>query len=191
MGYLQSEVRRLRKLMDWTQEELAQRLFVQPHTVTQWETGKRSLTVDMFEKILEEMGLTMRINDEWLQMTHDMKQVKDYLLEEKARLKKQSPTWEVESTGGKSFTLSKNLPTLTGETVGVWIGGEGVVLRQLSDEEGFATVEEYREIKDSLEEVILLVINEEGKYDIEPMAKEMFTEETIQELMEKSISLSA
>lgn len=190
MGNLQSEVRRLRKLKDWTQEELAQKLFVQPHTVTQWETGKRSLTVDMFEKILEVMELTMKINDEWLQMAHSMKQVKDYLLEEKVRLKKQSPTWEVKNTGGKCFTLSKNLPTLKGDTVGVWIGGEGVVLRQLSDEEGFATVEEYREINDSLEEVILLVINGEGKYDIEPMAKEMFTDETIQELMEKSISLN-
>lgn len=45
------ELKRIRKELKMSQKELAEKLHVQPNTLSQYENGKRSMSVDMYEEI--------------------------------------------------------------------------------------------------------------------------------------------
>lgn len=46
------ELKRIRKELKMSQKELAEKIHVQPNTLSQYENGKRSMSVDMYEEIL-------------------------------------------------------------------------------------------------------------------------------------------
>lgn len=66
INHFKEDLIQLRKKMGLSQQQLADRLFVSQNTISQYETGARCLTVDMFFLILGAMGISLSyqfIND--------------------------------------------------------------------------------------------------------------------------------
>jgi transcriptional regulator with XRE-family HTH domain len=54
------KIRQLREKLGITQKELAQKVGVDQTTISYYEAGKRSITVDMLQKIADALGVDVR-----------------------------------------------------------------------------------------------------------------------------------
>jgi len=53
------KVAQLRKLRDWTQEQLAQKMSVHKSHVSRWESGQMAIKVDTLQKLAEVFGVAL------------------------------------------------------------------------------------------------------------------------------------
>lgn len=53
------KVAQLRKLRDWTQEHLAQRMSVHKSHVSRWESGQMALKLETLERLAEVFGVSL------------------------------------------------------------------------------------------------------------------------------------
>ena len=193
---LQKEIRRLRIAKGLTQEKMAEKLHMTRHALSQLETGKREITLGMFENMLKVLDVSVKYN------VHDdnmrMKVMDSHFFETWQSIEEKFPDWEVEHAGSNIFILQKEIKTKTGENVFVSVADEVVMMyKKLSRDEKerygvkvheeYASKEEYKndsELYYEFEEFsfeALLHITDDG-YERTAIAEQLFDELTLEDL---------
>lgn len=122
-------IRHFRKESGMTQEEVAEKLFLTPHAISQYENGKRQISVPMMESILALFGYELQIVKSKTTQEELKKMVRS--LADLAKVYKDAfPDWEIEHTGGSIFVLYKDFPTFNGHPIMVKMTDEITVINQ-------------------------------------------------------------
>lgn len=196
MNMLQKEIRRLRIAKGFKQEEMAEKLHMTRHALSQLETGKRGITLEMFEAMLKVLDVSIKYN------VHDdamrMKAINSHFFETWNNVEEKFPDWEVDHAGGNVFILRKEIQTKEGEKVFVSVSDEAVILfKKISQDENerfgikvheaYASEEEYKNHFDLYEEFqdvsfeALLHLTDDG-YEKTELAETLFDELTLNDL---------
>lgn len=125
-----TNIKRLREEKGMTQKELAKLLHIEQHSLSQYETGKRRISLEMFEEIINALGMDMHLQ---FKPSAKANPVSVNLEAERIfnvwnSIDEELPGWKIEDTGGHVHVASKNILTKSGKTVGVWIGVDGMAL---------------------------------------------------------------
>lgn len=59
MEQFRGDLVRIRKSLGWSQQQLAEKMFVSQNTISQYETGARAITAEMFFFMLSVMGVSI------------------------------------------------------------------------------------------------------------------------------------
>lgn len=54
------DITKIRKELGWSQQKLADKMFISQHAISQYENGKRNLSTEMFLYILSVMGVNIQ-----------------------------------------------------------------------------------------------------------------------------------
>lgn len=193
---LQKEIRRLRIAKGWTQEQLAEKVHITRHALNQYERGKRSVTLDMYENILKALEVSIKYQVPDINM--HIKALSSYFFETWQTLEEKFPEWKVDHTGGHVFILRKDIITKDGRPVQISVADTGAILHKklvvdatapygvkaiegvyASKEEFEAESNLYWEFEDIAQEIIFMI--GDGAYQHYPIAEELFDEVTLDE----------
>lgn len=170
MENIQQLIKEIRVEKGMTQKQLAEASHIEQHTLSQYETGKRQLSMVMFEALMGVMGYKINIQLEEIKMENSELKLKSALMAQNffqqwEEMEQRLPEYDVAHTGGGIYVASKDFTLKDGQVAGVWISDECVVMRkklkQIEEEgelfyvtnaEGFVTVKEYRELGEHYEE---------------------------------------
>lgn len=195
---LQGEIKRLREARGMKQEELAVLIPMTQHALSQIENGKRKVSTELFEDIMKILDAipTLQVQDETTNRTVN---VNEYFHGE-AGLKRQFPTWDIMHTGGSNnYLLTKNFKSLAKKSIAVSVSTDAVWIHKKlipneAFEDGIQVVEEYVDFKEwdtnremyqeFLESnmIMLLDIHKEEE-EFEPLARELFSEKNLEEML--------
>lgn len=193
---LQNEIRRLRKAKGMTQKELADKLHIMQHALSQYETGKRTVSLEMFENILQ--ALDVRIEFKIPDQSMKMQVMASLFFEDWNSMEERFPDWEVFHSGGGIWILQKDFVTKQGEQVMVSVADTGAMLyKKLTKDDSypygvrigtehipFSVYKEediYAEYEDLSFDVLFQVTNDGWKF--ESLANDVFEKDTIEELV--------
>ena len=193
---LQNEIRRLRKAKGMTQGELAEKLHITQHALSQYETGKRTVSIEMFEAILKamEVHIQFKIPDAEVKG----KVVASLFFEQWDSMEERFPDWDVFHSGGGIWILQKNFQTKDGQEAMVSVADTGaMVYRKITKDDlyphgvrvwdsyiplsVYKEEDMYAEFEDLSFEAIFQ-IGDNG-WVFAPNAYEVFDQDTIDELV--------
>lgn len=193
---LQHEIRRLRKAKGWSQETLAKELHMTQHALSQYETGKRAVPLETFEKILKTLGVQIQFNlsDEVM----NQKVVASLFFEKWDSMEERFPDWDAEHSGGGIWILRKDFRTKEGQDVLVSVADTGAMVHKKIERDetspyGVKVVESYIPLAtykkeadmywefESLLFETVFQIGENG-WTYAEVAATLFDEETLEEL---------
>lgn len=192
-------IRHLRKENGMTQEEVAEKLHLTPHAISQYENGKRQVTIDMMQNILSLFGYELKIEKSSI-TREELKEMVRSLFDLAKVYQDAFPDWETEHTGGSVFVLHRDFPALSGKPVMVKMTDEIILINtrlKKTDEdvqlvEGeFITSAEYTEDMNNEGLYIeygwesdepIIDVNEDLSPNELPLLRELFSEEIISKL---------
>lgn len=188
-------IKRLREEAGLTQKELANKIYIEQHSLSQYERGKRRISVEMFEEIVNALGVEIELKYRHISnpvpVTVNVEAEKNFNTWNS--MEEACPGWIIEMTGGQVYVASRNIRTKSGQSIGVWIGNDGMCInyRLVKDPKfGYDIVEdEYISIEEEDEEVSgipywdyqdmtcepVAWLQENG-WDFTSTAKDLFTE---------------
>lgn len=160
MENIQQLIKEVREKKGMTQKQLAEASHIQQHTLSQYETGKRQLSMVMFEALMGVMGFKINIQLEEITMENSEMKLKSALVAQElfqawGSVEERLPEYKVEHTGGGVFIASKNFSTRDGRVVGVWLSKEVVFLYKKLEE-----VEEDGEVYSEVVEDTFIKVDE-------------------------------
>ena len=192
---MQNEIKRLREARGLRQEELAKLIPMTQHALSQIEKGKRKISTDLFEQIMEILEVTPRLQVQNEQGTMD---VNEYFHGEKG-LKKQFPKWDVVNTGGGFYVLTKNFKTLDKKSIAVSVSPDAIMINKKTIpneayEYGLQVLDEYadfeewdanREMYGEFWELCMIMLFDYHKEEetFEAIATELFSKRDLDEML--------
>lgn len=105
---MQDKIRELRLRHGLTQTELADKLFISQHALSQYENSKREVTLSFFEKLLDVLNVEMFLRDKINNEGENLSMKKTTIFDFFETMKEKFPGWEVENTGGHIYVVKKD-----------------------------------------------------------------------------------
>lgn len=195
---LQKEIKRLREAAGLTQQELSEKIHLTQHALSQYETGNRQVTLEVFEDILKALGVQVKF--QVLDKNMHLKVLTSKFFDTWRDYEKMLPEWRIEHSGGGIWTAQKDFINKFGQETMVLISQMGaIVYRRLekSDtaefgykviEDHYITEEEYKK-EDGLywEHAVLseqpLFLESVGGYEMKAASYILFTHEQLEQMI--------
>ena len=199
---LQNELKRLRVVHGFTQQQMAEKLEIPLQELQQYETNERDLPLSLFEKLLKVLDakLTLTLSDVQQQMAAS---ASSFISRWEGK-ERQFPGWNVIASGGGVWILEKEfyLESLQ-KNILVGVSDEcGIVFKRLDDEGNpvqpidYINKEEYKASADlyddyayASEEMLYFYDSEIKGYQNTAVGKKLFPEDLMAVLHEASAML--
>lgn len=195
---LQKELKRLRLIHGLTQKELAEKLNITQHALSQYETNNREVSISMFESFLKVLNIRFKLS-----LSDTQKQssaIASFFFDIWEQMESKFPGWNVIASGGGIWILEKEFYSdKLEQNVVVRVSDEcAIVFKKITndyqvhqpieyiDKAEYDSDEKYEEYACESEELLYHYNSDTKWYKNMPIAEKIFNNDILSDLHEVS-----